>query len=192
MLVRGHLSIAGARRGRMRMDKPDPSLLRDVVAEKVLDALRLSSERLRAANIRHVVIGGLAVGANGYPRATRDVDFLVGREAFVVHDGGVVTLHPAAPFQVNGVAVDLLAPQDDEAFLETALATPPGSFIEAPPLVYLKLKSPRSKDRTDIIELVKGGIDVIACRAYLEAHAPRFLARFEELAARAEAEQADD
>lgn len=30
--------------------------------------------------IPHVVIGGIAVGVHGYARATRDVDFLIGRE----------------------------------------------------------------------------------------------------------------
>jgi hypothetical protein len=58
-------------------------------------------------------------------------------------------------------------------------------------LVYLKLKSPRMKDRVDVVELIKGGIDVDACRAYLGAHAPGFVPQFDELAARAEAEQAD-
>ena len=64
------------------MTKPDPTLLVDVVAPKVLEALRLASEALALASVRHVVVGGLAVGACGYPRATRDVDFLVGSEAF--------------------------------------------------------------------------------------------------------------
>jgi hypothetical protein len=56
--------------------------------------------------------------------------------------------------------------------------------------VYLKLKSPRSKDRTDVIELVKTGLDVAAARAYLTAHAPALMAKFEDvlLAARAEEE----
>ena len=57
------------------MAKPDPALLVDVVAPKVLEALKLASEALALANVRHVVVGGLAVGANGYPRATRSVDF---------------------------------------------------------------------------------------------------------------------
>lgn len=53
------------------MTKPDPALLVDVIAPKVLEALKLASEALIAAKVRHVVVGGLAVGANGYPRATK-------------------------------------------------------------------------------------------------------------------------
>ena len=171
------------------MTKPDPSLLVDVVAQKVLDALKLASEALTAAKVRHVVVGGLAVGANGYPRATRDVDFLVGKEAFHHHANGLVTMRPEIPFQVNGVAVDLLSPDATESFLEATLAAPPGSMMEAPPLVYLKLKSPRRKDQVDVIEMIKGGIDTRGCRDYLVANAPAFVAAFDEAIALADREQ---
>jgi hypothetical protein len=171
------------------MTKPDPSLLVDVVAPKVLDALRLASEALAAAGVRHVVVGGLAVGANGYPRATKDVDFLVGAEAFHHHANGLVTMRPEIPFQVSGVAVDLLSPEADEEFLEATLAAPPGSMMEAPPLVYMKLKSPRRKDHVDVIELIKGGIDVKQCRAYLALHAPALVAAFDDSVTQADREQ---
>ncbi len=171
------------------MSKPDPSLLDKVVAAEVIDAMKRASEALVRAGVRHLVVGGLAVGANGYPRATGDVDFLVGAEAFEDHPGGLVTLKPGVPFQVNGVAVDLLSPGAGESFLDDALGGLPGCFAEAPLLVYLKLKSPRHKDRTDVIELVKAGIDVDACRAYLTANAQAYLAAFEEAVARAIAEE---
>lgn len=171
------------------MTRPDPTLLVDVVAPKVLDALRLASEALTLAHVRHVVVGGLAVGANGYPRATRDVDFLVGAEAFHHHASGLVTMRPEIPFQVNGVAVDLLSPETHEPFLEATLAAPPGSMMEAAPLVYMKLKSPRRKDHVDVIEMIKGGIDTTHCREYLAAHAPAFVSAFDECVSRAEAEE---
>ena len=171
------------------MTKPDPALLVDVVAPKVLEALKLASEALTAANVRHVVVGGLAVGANGYPRATKDVDFLVGAEAFHHHANGLVTMRQEIPFQVNGVAVDLLSPDATESFLEQALTAPPGSMMEAPPLVYLKLKSPRRKDQVDIIEMIKGGIDTKRCREYLVAHAKAFVPAFDEAVRLAESEQ---
>lgn len=171
------------------MTKPDPTLLIDVVAPKVLEALRLASEALTLAKVRHLVVGGLAVGANGYPRATKDVDFLVGAEAFHHHANGLVTMRPEIPFQVNGVAIDLLSPEATEDFLEATLAGPPGSMMEAPPLVYMKLKSPRRKDQVDVIELIKGGIDTKLCRDYLVAHAPPFVETFDECVAHAEREQ---
>ena len=77
------------------MQKPDPTLLEDVISKKVLDAMRVASDALTALGIRHVVVGGLAVGANGYPRATKDVDFLVGDEAFEQHPGGFIRSSPA-------------------------------------------------------------------------------------------------
>jgi hypothetical protein len=171
------------------MAKPDAAALVDVVAPKVLEALKLASAALTLANVRHVVVGGLAVGANGYPRATRDVDFLVGAEAFHHHANGLVTMRPDIPFQVNGVAVDLLSPEADEPFLEAALAAPPGSMMEAAPLVYMKLKSPRRKDHVDVIEMIKGGIDTKQCAAYLAAHAPALVAAFNDSLAQADAEQ---
>ena len=74
------------------MRTPDPSLLEGVVSPLVLDAMRAASNAMTALGVRHLVVGGLAVGANGYPRATSDVDFLVGDEAFEHHAGGIVTM----------------------------------------------------------------------------------------------------
>jgi hypothetical protein len=171
------------------MMKPDASLLVDVVASKVLDACSAASDALVRAGVRHVVIGGLAVGANGYPRATKDVDFLVGDEAFVHHAGGLVTMNPALPIEVNGVAIDYLSPRPGEDHLAAALAAAPGSFIDVARLVYMKLKASRLQDRADIGGLVKTGLDVDACRAYLATNAPALVARFDALVAEAAAEQ---
>ena len=170
------------------MTKPDPSLLVDAVSPKVLDAMKRASEALSRAHVRHVVVGGLAVGAHGHPRATKDVDFLVGDEAFEHHEGGLVTLRAGVPFQVGEVAIDFLSPGPGEAFLEAALTGTPGTFIDAPRLVYLKLKSPRLKDRADVVELVKAGIDASACRTFLTAHAPALVDAFDDAAARAVSE----
>jgi hypothetical protein len=171
------------------MARPDPSLLVGVVAREVLDAMGTASGDLRRAGVRHVVVGGLAVGANGFPRATRNVDFLVGDEAFERHEGGLVTLRPGVPFQVNRVAVDFIGAEASEGFLAAALEAEPGSMIEGPPLVYMKLKSPRHKDRTDVIELVKAGLDVDRCRTYLSAHAPSLVGEFDDAVRRARAEE---
>jgi len=53
-----------------------------VVAPKVLTDAIDTSERLRALGIPHALVGGLAVGLHGHPRATKDVDFIVGTAAF--------------------------------------------------------------------------------------------------------------
>ncbi len=83
-------------------DTPDPTLLEGIVSPRVLEAMQLASQTMTAMGVRHTVVGGLAVGANGYPRATAGVDFLVGEEAFEHHAAGVITLR--VPVQVNGEA----------------------------------------------------------------------------------------
>ena len=95
------------------MARPDPSLLEGVVAREVLDAMRIASLALKRAGVRHVVVGGLAVGANGFPRATRDVDFLVGENYLVAPrfsdqglfagDGDVIVSAAPAAERLKGV-----------------------------------------------------------------------------------------
>ena len=170
----------------MAVTKPDISLLEGVVAPKVLDAMRVASAALTKLGVRHTLVGGLAVGAHGYPRATRDVDFLVGEEAFEHHEGDLITMKPGLPIQVAGVAVDFLTIGADERHLEAALSE---EVAAAAALVYLKLKSPRSKDRTDVIELVKAGLDVERTRAYLASYQPSFIARFDDIVRTARAEE---
>lgn len=178
----------------MSRELPDLSALDGVVSSKVLEAMRVAHAELSRLGVRHLLVGGLAVGAYGYPRATKDVDFLVGDEAFVQHEGGIVTLKPGVPIQVSGVLVDHLSAQQDEEHLRALLAQPrPGEPAVAPVevLVYLKLKSPRVKDRADTVELVKAGIDVSRCREYLRENATELLRRFEEAIQSAAREEED-
>jgi len=171
---------------------PDLRLLEDAVSPRVLAAMRSASNALTSLGVRHAVAGGLAVGAHGYPRNTRDVDLLVGEEAFEHHAGGMVTLRPGVPIQIDGVSVDLLSTGEGEAFLEHALESPrPGEVPVAPAgtLVYLKLKSPRLKDRADVVELLKAGLAADSVRQYLERNAPSLVTRFEECLAQARAEE---
>lgn len=186
MMRRAHVSVRKARVE--HMTRPDPDLLVDVVASKVLDAWKAASAALAAAGVSHVVIGALAVGANGYPRATKDVDFLVGEEAFIHHAGGLVTMNPALPIEVNGVPIDYLSPRADEAHLGAALAGPPGSFVDAFRLVYMKLKASRLRDKADVAGLINAGLDVDGCRAYLATHAPALIPMFDDIVDRAEGE----
>jgi len=47
--------------------------------------------------------------------------------------------------------------------------------------LYLKLVSPRSKDRLDLIQLVQVGTDVERVRTYLQKNAPDLRVKFEEI-----------
>jgi hypothetical protein len=170
---------------------PDLLELQGVVAPAVLDAARVASQRLASLGLKHALVGGLAVGVHGFVRATKDVDFLVTDDAFEHHEGGIVTLRPGVPIQVGGVLVDLLTAREDDGALASVPVSADGTSVPIAPigaLVHLKLKSPRMKDATDVVELVKAGVDRAACRAWLDANAPALRARFDELAARAEAE----
>lgn len=175
------------------MPNPDADLsaVEGVVAPKVIDAMRTASDELTRLGVRHALVGGLAVGAHGYPRATKDVDFLVGDEAFEHHEGGIVTMKPGIPIQINGVLVDLLSAQPDEGALVDVPVARTGVDVPIAPieaLVYLKLKSPRLKDAADVIELIKVGIDRARCRAWLATNAPTLTPQFEELIERAQRE----
>ena len=104
-------------------------------APEVLEALEIASAALKRVGVRHIVIGGLAVGANGFPRATRDVNLLVGDEAFERHEDGLVTLRHAMPFDVKSVAIDFIGADANEGFVAATPEAEAGSIIEGPPLV---------------------------------------------------------
>lgn len=164
---------------------PDLSLLNGVVAQEVLDAMKSASGQLTKLGVRHALVGALAVGAWGYPRASKDVDFLVGDEAFRHHEGGLVSMAPGFPLIAGGVAVDPLSGMPGENHLEEALRKPLVSHgIPIAPLevlVYLKLKSPRRKDSADVVELLKAGADPRPVRDYLRRFAADLLGKFEGL-----------
>jgi hypothetical protein len=63
----------------------------------------------------------------------------------------------------------------------------PVAPVEA--VVYLKLVSPCSKDRLDLIELVLAGTDAENVRRYLDENAPDLRAKFEEIVRAAKAEE---
>src|SRR5689334_20040901 len=71
---------------------PSVRNLDDSVAPKTLEAMRAASERFREAGIRHALVGGLAVGVHGWPRGTKDVDFLIGHEGYDESAAGIVAL----------------------------------------------------------------------------------------------------
>jgi hypothetical protein len=173
-----------------RLDGPDLDLLNGVVSDKVISALRAAAAQLSLLGVRHWVVGGLAVGAHGHPRATRHVDFFVGDEAFEHHGAGLVTMKPGVPIQANGVIIDHLSAQD-EPFLSEGLPAAEVQLAVAPieVLLYLKLKSPRAKDRADVIELIKAGADVGRTRTFLTAHAAQYLAALERAVDEARAEE---
>ncbi len=154
------------------------------VAPKVREAALKTAAQLNHLGIRYALAGGLAVGAHGYIRATSDVDFLVGEEAFE-HQGLLVAFKAGVPIEVDGIRIDYLSPTSLGPQLEEVLNHPPMSeglaVVPIEPLIYMKLVAKRRKDLVDVIELVKAGADLTRIRSYLSQYADDLLPLFEEL-----------
>lgn len=167
-------------------DLPDLNRLRGVVAPEILAAAEVASAKLREAGIPHALVGGLAVGAHGYPRTTDDVDFLVGDEAFEKHTGGLVTLKLPL-IAVGKVRIDFVSMDEargEKEQLRPAVESLPQSnqvpIVPLVVLVYMKLKAGRQKDTADLVELLKRGrIEVKEIDRYLAKYAPVLLRKWE-------------
>src|SRR5258706_16476740 len=161
------------------------------VSPQVRDAAVKTAEQLNQLGIRYALAGGLAVGAHGYIRATTDVDFLVGEEAFE-HHGTIVAFKAGVPIEVAGVRIDYLSPVSLGAQLEDVLDHPPMNeglaIVPIEVLVFMKLAAKRRRDLVDFVELGKVGADVKRVRDYLEKYAADLLLSFEELVTEALAE----
>jgi len=157
----------------------------------VRDAAVKTAEQLNHLGIRHALAGGLAVGAHGYIRATTDVDFLVGEEAFE-HHGSVVAFKAGVPIEVAGVRIDYLSPISLGAQVEEVLDHPPMTeglaVVPIEVLIYMKLAAKRRRDLVDVIELIKAGADLNQVRDYLQRYASDLISSFEQLAGEALAE----
>ena len=156
------------------------------VSLKVRRALEASHEALRLAGVPHALIGGLAVGAHGYVRATRDVDWLVGDEAYRFV-GKLVVMREGVPYEYDGVKIDYLSPaaEGEKAVLSKGAAI---SIAPVEHLVRQKLGAGRAKDQADVIELCKRGADERSILAYLRSAAPHLIPEFDRLASRARKE----
>ncbi len=154
------------------------------VAPRVREAAVKTSDQLNRLGIRHALAGGLAVGAHGCIRATADVQFLVGEEAFE-HQGLLVAFKAGVFIEVDGVRIDYLSPTSLGPQLEEVLDHPPMNegFAVVPieVLIYMKLVAKRRRDMVDVIELVKAGAGVKHVREYLREYAVELVPCFEEL-----------
>jgi hypothetical protein len=155
------------------------------IDRKLWSAAQDASARLTAAGIDHRLIGGLAVAVHGYVRATRDIDFLLSDEAFVEHEGGVVTLHPEVPLRIHGATVDAIPLHGSEIdagiFDENAVVVDGVPVATAAAVVYLKLRASRRRDLHDVRELIAAGLDVEAVAKWLDAQDPALAERLIEL-----------
>ncbi|MEW6279577.1 MAG: hypothetical protein AB1758_13190 [Candidatus Eremiobacterota bacterium] len=178
-----------AQTSRRRLVPMDLSQVFQFVAPRVREAASQAAAQLERLGVRYALAGGLAVGAYGYLRATTDVDFLVGEEAFDRH-GALVTFKPGIPIEVDGIRIDYLSPGGLGSHLEEALVLPEKSMgipvVPLAALIAMKLAAGRRRDLLDVVELLKSGVELKPVRSYLSAHAPELTASFEQLAEEAE------
>ena len=105
--------------------------LKGVVAPELIARAERVSRLLTELGVPHSLIGGLAVGAHGHVRATRDIDFLVGDQAFA-------TLEPILTFRdelrdlVRIGHTDLMSVPSGHPQLHEELSSHPG-----PPVISL-------------------------------------------------------
>lgn len=158
--------------------------LADAVASRVLlDAID-ASRRLAELGVPHALIGGLAVGVHGHPRATKDVDFLVGEEAFELTSPLLVYREELRDLARLSVIDFLAVPADYPSLVEHLVPASASGEIPVVPveaLILLKLHADRPQDRADIVALLEAGADAAGVTRYLRNHAPGLTTRFAEL-----------
>lgn len=144
-----------------------------VAPEVILDAIE-TSQRLATLGIPHALVGGLAVGLHGHPRATKDVDFLVGEEAFETTDP-ILTFRRELAEVVRIGEIDLLAVPPNRRELRARLQVPESGelpVISVEALILMKLDAGRPQDIADIHHLLDQGANVASIGQFIAAHAP--------------------
>ena len=160
--------------------------LEQTVASEVLLAALETSDKLRQLGVPHALVGGLAVGHHGHPRATKDADFIVGDQAFAKTSPLLVYRDELASVVRVGT-VDLLATTNDPS-LQGSLVIPQAGIVPIAPisvLVLMKLRASRPQDLADVALLIKTGMDMHQVLGFLSQHAPEHVATFTELTRRA-------
>lgn len=164
------------------MQRTLESLAEAVAPQVLLDAIE-ASRRLTDLGVPHALIGGLAVGIHGHPRATKDADFLVGDTAFERIAPLLVFREELRDLARVGV-IDFMPLPLGHPELSEFLRVPSSDEIPviAPEaLILLKLQANRAQDRADIVALLDAGVNTATTTAYLRQNAPDLLSRFAEL-----------
>lgn len=156
--------------------------LRGVVHPDILARTEHISRLLTALGVPHALIGGLAVGVHGYPRLTKDVDFLVGSLAFERTIPFLVYRPELAEVARVGFS-DLMAVPRGYPRLEAEVSLGDAvPVISLSGLVLMKLLAFRGQDQADIEALLRDDETRIAdVSDYLAEHAPDLLIRLGQL-----------
>ena len=147
----------------------------DMLAEPMREAVLAACVAYAELGVPYALVGGLAAGAMGRPQFAKAVDFLVGEQAFR-KSGLIISFALPMPLQAGDVAIDPIPLPEEparRAVLQAALAHPEMDattgqsvpMLAATWLAYMKLASPRGKDRDDIVGMMQAGrVDLEALR----------------------------
>jgi hypothetical protein len=141
-----------------------------VMSDKMRRALWDALDGYEATGVRFALCGGLAAGSYGEPRATKDIDFLVGDEFFIASSTGVVVYAHQFPLQAQGIVIDavplplpvgsprweILNAELEHAEMDTSTGRPV-PIVSAGGVAYMKLIAGRSKDLGDVVALLQSG-----------------------------------
>lgn len=161
------------------------SAVLDFLAPSFRSSVHAAVDRYDQMGVRYALIGGVAAGAYGTPRATRDIDFLVGDEAFDV-TGDIISLKPGLPVETTfGVPIDSIPPPVEyrdlyeRALNEAVESDEPGVRIASAAFVAAtKLAGGRLHDMTAVIEMVDAGtVDLGELERLVEPY-PRLRVRY--------------
>ncbi len=169
--------------------RPDLARSLAFLPAEVATAVREASAAFTKAGVRHALCGGIAVSCYADPRSTKDVDFVVGEDAFD-HHGLLVCLKPGLPMRVGSVPVNTVELVPKLVGLGSALAE--ATQIEGVPivsseaLVAMKLVAGRLRDQADVQALLaSGAVDIAQCRSLIASRFAEHLEAFERLLAKA-------
>lgn len=156
--------VRGLRRFEEPPDRPGAPNLNaelDQLPERFRAGVVAAAEAYRRAGVRAVLIGGLAAGAYGRPRSTKDIDFLVGDEAWD-SAGIVISLKAGIPQEAAGVTVDNVPIHIryralyERALSEAVESDVPGVRIARPEMLAVtKLEGGRSQDIAAVVDMLR-------------------------------------
>jgi hypothetical protein len=156
--------------------------LRGVVHPDILERTESISRKLTALGVPHALIGGLAVGVHGHPRLTKDVDFIVGSQAFEPTKPFLVYRPELAEVARVGFADLIAIPPAFPCLEEEVVLSRAVPVISLPGLVLMKLLAFRGQDQADVEALLRDDETRLAdVSDYLAEHAPDLLIRLGEV-----------
>jgi hypothetical protein len=148
----------------------------------ILERTESISRKLTALGVPHALIGGLAVGVHGHPRLTKDVDFIVGSQAFEPTKPFLVYRPELAEVARVGFADLIAIPPAFPCLEEEVVLSRAVPVISLPGLVLMKLLAFRGQDQADVEALLRDDETRLAdVSDYLAEHAPDLLIRLGEV-----------